>query len=122
LTTECRTGYAIKQLIDQSLSHFWKISYGQIYPALKQLIKDGLANVEQVLEEGKPARNEYKLTSKGKQVLKKWLEEPVEQLPVEKNELLFKIFFARHLSEGDTIRHLRHYKEKLLLQYNTYQE
>ena len=65
LTTECRTGYAIKQLIDQSLNHFWKISYGQIYPALKRIVEDGLAIVQTIETEGKPNRNEYELTEKG---------------------------------------------------------
>jgi len=122
LTTDCRTGYAIKQLIDRSLSHFWKISYGQIYPALKQLVADDLARIEQITEEGKPQRNEYKLTEKGSDVLKKWLEKPIEHIPTEKNEVLFKLFFARHLPLENTIRHLREYKKMLQTQYNTYND
>lgn len=122
LTTECRTGYAIKQLIDRSLNHFWKISYGQIYPALKQLVANDLATVEEISEDGKPKRNEYQLTEKGKHVLKTWLEKPIEQLPVEKNEVLFKLFFARHLPVENTIHHLQDYREKLTIQYNTYQD
>lgn len=121
LTTGCRTGYAIKQLIDQSLNHFWKISYGQIYPALKQLVIDDLATIEQVSEEGKPQRNEYQLTKKGKDVLKKWLEKPIEQIHTEKNEVLFKLFFARHLPVENTLLHLREYKKRLQAQYTTYE-
>src|SRR5699024_9585645 len=119
-TTECRTGYAIKQLIDQSLNHFWKISYGQIYPALKQLVTDDLATIEHISEEGKPQRKEYHLTQKGEDVLKKWLEKPIDQIPTEKNEVLFKLFFARHLPMEHTIRHLREYQKRLQDQYSTY--
>ncbi len=44
----------------------WKPSYGSIYPALEQMAKEGL--IEQCPAEKK---KEYKLTSKGKQELKK---------------------------------------------------
>lgn len=43
ITAGYRTGYEMKRMIDQSLNHFWKISYGQIYPALRQLTEAGWA-------------------------------------------------------------------------------
>ncbi|MBP2257503.1 PadR family transcriptional regulator [Virgibacillus alimentarius] len=121
LTTGCRTGYAIKQLMDQSLNHFWKISYGQIYPTLKQIVKEGLATVDTLSEEGKPSRKEYYLTTKGKQTLKDWLQKPVEQVPVEKNEILLKLFFSRHQSNTNALSLINNYREKLEENYQTYQ-
>lgn len=120
LTTDCRSGYAIKQMIDQSLNHFWKISYGQIYPTLKLIVEDGLATVSPSLQEAKPGKNEYVLTSKGKEVLTKWLEEPIEQIPVERNEILLKLFFGRHQSAEQTVGQLEAYKQKLETRYATY--
>lgn len=120
LTTDCRSGYAIKQLIDQSLNHFWKISYGQIYPTLKLLVEEGLATVSAPSAESKPGKNEYFLTSKGKEVLKNWLEEPIEQIPVERNEILLKLFFGRHQSDEKTVFQLEEYKKKLEERYSTY--
>lgn len=121
LTTECRTGYAIKQLIDRSLNHFWKISYGQIYPTLKLIVEDELATVQTLSEEGKPERNEYSLTAKGIEVLKDWLEAPIEQIPVERNEVLLKLFFGRHQSKENSLLHLDNYKHKLVESYQVYQ-
>ncbi|BAB07671.1 PadR family transcriptional regulator [Halalkalibacterium halodurans] len=120
LTTDCKSGYAIKQLIDQSLNHFWKISYGQIYPTLKKIVEDGLAEVRTAATEGKPDRNEYFLTPKGIETLKRWLEQPVEQLPVERNEVLLKLFFGRYQSKQSTTRVLEDYKQKLEERYQTY--
>lgn len=54
LTTDCHTGYDIKQMMDTSLNHFWKISYGQIYPTLKKLVEDGWAVVTDTAQESKP--------------------------------------------------------------------
>ncbi|MRX71241.1 PadR family transcriptional regulator [Bacillus lacus] len=121
LTTDCKTGYEIKQLIDRSLNHFWKISYGQIYPALKLIVDEGLAEVNNVENEGRPDKKEYHLTPKGFDVLKQWLDSPIEQLPNEKNEILLKLFFGQYQSHERTISILQSYLEKLEARYLTYQ-
>lgn len=120
LTTECRTGYSIKQMIDTSLNHFWKISYGQIYPTLKLLVEQGYATVESQVQEGKPDKKEYTITDEGKHVLKEWIQQPIQQLPGEKNELLLKLFFSRNQDVQDTLDHLAAYREKLTDRLNTY--
>ncbi|GAA0340222.1 PadR family transcriptional regulator [Oceanobacillus sp. FSL W7-1293] len=121
LTTNCRSGYEIKQFIDNSLNHFWKISYGQIYPTLKRLEEEGLATVQTSAQEGKPERKEYFLTEKGKEVLKNWLEKPLKQLPVERNEVLLKLFFGRHQTKEQSLYLLEDYKQKLKNLYQTYE-
>ena len=120
LTTKCRTGYSIKQMIDTSLNHFWKISYGQIYPTLKLLVEKGYASVEPQVQEGKPDKKEYTITDEGLRVLREWIQQPVQQLPVEKNELLLKLFFSRNQDVQDTLNHLEAYREKLTNRHNTY--
>lgn len=120
LTTECKSGYAIKQFIDQSLSHFWKISYGQIYPTLKLIVQEGLAEVRTSSSPGRPKKNEYYLTSKGIETLKNWLEQPVEQLPMERNDILLKLFFGRYQSRENKLRLLQNYKRELEGSYQTY--
>jgi PadR family transcriptional regulator, regulatory protein AphA len=122
LTTGCRTGYQIKQLIDNSLNHFWKISYGQIYPTLKQLVEEGLATVEDAVQEGKPDKKEYFLTEKGVEELRSWLVSPLENIPVAKNEVLLKLFFSRHQEASKTIQFLQHYQGILQKRYRTYEE
>ncbi|GIO24100.1 PadR family transcriptional regulator [Oceanobacillus sp. J11TS1] len=121
LTTHCHSGYEIKQFIDNSLNHFWKISYGQIYPTLKRLEEEGLATIQTSSQEGKPDRKEYFLTEKGKEVLKGWLEQPLKQLPVERNEVLLKLFFGRHQTKKQSILLLEDYKQKLEKLYQAYE-
>lgn len=120
LTTECRTGYAIKQMIDTSLNHFWKISYGQIYPTLKLLVEKGYASVEDKEQQGKPDKKEYSITAEGEAVLKEWIQQPIQQLPIEKNELLLKLFFSRNLDVQDILDQLAAYREKLADRHSTY--
>ncbi|WP_042220962.1 PadR family transcriptional regulator [Oceanobacillus manasiensis] len=120
LTTGCTSGYEIKQLMDKSLNHFWKISYGQIYPTLKQLAEDELVTVTTTSQDGKPDRKEYELTSKGIDALEKWLTQPIEQVPVERNEVLLKLFFGRHQPTEKTLAQLEDYKLKLEGRFQTY--
>lgn len=122
LTTGCQTGYSIKQMIDRSLNHFWKISYGQIYPTLKLLVENGYASVQATTQEGKPDKKEYYITPEGEQTFKLWLQQPIQQLPTEKNELLLKLFFSRHQDLTTTLHHLETYYEKLISRHSTYQE
>ncbi|WP_096435178.1 PadR family transcriptional regulator [Alteribacter populi] len=120
LTTKCRTGYAIKQMIDQSLNHFWKISYGQIYPNLKKLVDEDLATVIEATQEGKPDKKEYQITDKGYLALQEWLQQPIRNFNSEKNELLLKLFFSRHQDRQTTIDHLKTYKTMLIERLQTY--
>ncbi|WP_413378573.1 PadR family transcriptional regulator [Alkalihalobacillus sp. 1P02AB] len=114
LTTTCNSGYEIKQMIDNSLNHFWKISYGQIYPMLKALVADGLAYVEEVEQENKPNKKNYFITKKGQMTLQDWLETPIEKVAIEKNELLLKLFFSSHQKNHQlTIEQIEQYVQKL---------
>ncbi|QQK79248.1 PadR family transcriptional regulator [Salicibibacter cibi] len=121
LTTDCRTGYEIKKLMDQSFQHFWKLSYGQIYPTLKKIVQEGLAEAHDIQQEGAPNRKEYHLTELGREELHQWLHAPVEELATHRNELLAKLFFARHLPTSVTIQHLQQYEERLKAQREVYQ-
>ncbi|MYL61896.1 PadR family transcriptional regulator [Bacillus hwajinpoensis] len=120
LTIGCQTGYSIKKMMDESLNHFWKISYGQIYPTLKSLLEEELITVQEESEYGKPDKKKYELTSLGWQALNNWMETPIEELGVEKNELLLKLFFSHHQSNQKTLKQLEHYQIKLQERLNTY--
>lgn len=86
ITAGYQTGYEMKRMIDQSLNHFWKISYGQIYPALRQLTEAGWVAASPTLSDKKPDRKEYLITDEGQKALHSWLEEPINGIASEKNE------------------------------------
>jgi PadR family transcriptional regulator AphA len=104
------SGYDIKKLMEQSTSNFWNESYGQIYPILKQLIEEGLATSQAEKQEGKPERYVYTLTERGTEELQRWLTEPVEYV-VERNELLLKLYFGKHVPVEKNIEHARTFQQ-----------
>jgi DNA-binding PadR family transcriptional regulator len=92
------SGYEMRQMMEQSTTNFWTESYGQIYPALKTMVKDGLATVEEQVKDGR-AKKVYKLTDAGERRLKKWL--GIEVKPqARRNELLLKVFFGDRAEPG----------------------
>ena len=86
------SGYEMRQMMERSTANFWTESYGQIYPALKRMVKDGLATVEEQQKDGR-TKKVYKITGEGGRRLRAWL--GVESRPqVRRNELLLKVFFG----------------------------
>jgi len=87
------SGYEVRQMVETSIGNFWSESYGQIYPALKRMVADGLAEMKETRTEGRPAKKVYSLTERGQERLGEWLGIPAER-QVYRNELLLKLFFG----------------------------
>lgn len=88
------TGYEIRKLLSETTSHFWKESYGQIYPALEDLRKEGLIKEIAHARSGRETRR-YAILPAGETELREWIRGPEIQLKSGRNELLLKLFFAR---------------------------
>ena len=98
------TGYEMKGLINKSVKYFWNESYGQIYPMLGTLQKEGLA--EGTEEPGRPPRIRYAITEAGREALRAWLAQPVDKAPL-REELLLKLFFGLEARPEDLVAHLK---------------
>ena len=61
------TGYDIKKSVATRMSYFWDLSYGQIYPTLKQLEKDKLITEKTEINPKGPNRKVYTITEIGHQ-------------------------------------------------------
>ena len=96
------SGYDIRKEAASSIGHFWSESYGQIYPALRELATQGLARRRTERRAGRPERQVYEITERGKEILRAWRVEPPRTSPA-RNELLLKLFFADESSVGQDI-------------------
>jgi PadR family transcriptional regulator AphA len=92
LAARPRSGYEIKQLVDQSARFFWAASYGQIYPELKKLEEAGLIAGNDS-SQGARQRTTFRLTPEGKRAAREWISRPSEVLET-RDEGLLKLFFA----------------------------
>jgi DNA-binding PadR family transcriptional regulator len=92
LAARPRSGYEIKQLVDSSARFFWAASYGQIYPELKRLEKEGLITGSDSAN-GERQRTTYKLTAAGKRAAREWIAGPPQVFEL-RDEGLLELFFA----------------------------
>ena len=114
------SGYDIKKFCDSSISYFWNENYGHIYPVLKTMEQEGLITKQVEQTEGRPSKNVYSITEKGREELEKWLILPVEHEPL-RSELLLKIFWSKNIPIKNIIKKFKQEKEeseKILLQYS----
>jgi DNA-binding PadR family transcriptional regulator len=125
LTLKPMSGYEMRQLVAQSIGHFWSESYGQLYPSLKRLQSAGLV-IKTTDPASKRDKHIYSITDSGRKALNKWLAEvPKPQPP--RSELLLKLFFlspetaettTEHVTRArdraiDDLRHLGYVEEKI---------
>jgi PadR family transcriptional regulator PadR len=78
LADEPMHGYAIVKRLRESSEGLLKLGEGQLYPALHRLEKDLMVTARWDVQESKPSRKIYELTSFGRQELARqrtaWLE------------------------------------------------
>jgi PadR family transcriptional regulator AphA len=87
------SGYDIRKWAALSIAHFWKEDYGHIYPTLKLLLEEGLAERIEEAAPGRQPRHLYTITPAGELELNAW----IERMPNPPNiriELLLKVFLG----------------------------
>lgn len=119
LTHGPMTGYRLREEILRSVGHFWRESFGQLYPTLRQLEREGL--VVRSGEDGDRAAP-FELTPTGRDALRDWLAQEAQSLSPERNELLLQLFFGRHAAPGVLAGHLRRHRERLLQAQERYRQ
>ena len=97
-----RSGYDIKTVVDRSTRFFWAASYGQIYPELKRLEKEGLVEGEDQPNGGRN-RRVYALTEAGRVALRDWLLSSRFNIEL-RDESLLQLFFADSLPREQALR------------------
>src|SRR4051812_36478618 len=112
------TGYEIKRAYERGPAHFMSMSFGQIYPVLKQLTAEKLARRDKW--EGTRGSVRYSITASGLATLRQWLYGRRDQ--ISSRELLLRLFFSpledlpalKESVEGfhqDGKRQLQHYRD-----------
>ena len=88
-------GYRIKTHIEKNFGHMWSINFGQIYPCLKELEKEGLIDMLEVApsENGGPRKKLYSISKKGRDEFMRWLSDPPEKPMLIRDPFLLKFAF-----------------------------
>ncbi len=87
------SGYAVREAIRAVLGHFWSESFGQIYPTLAELERQGHVRREGSTRTGSSV---FAITPSGERRLGELLTEPIQPVPP-RNGLMLRLFFGRQL-------------------------
>ena len=104
------SGYQIKKLVDIRFKFFWSESFGQIFPALKSLAGEGLAEECPQEHAGGHAAKTYQITTAGKNALVVWLSQPVEKESL-RLEILLKTYFSNYAAPEVMLSHLASFEQ-----------
>jgi len=66
-------GYELKKRLSYMLGHFWTVSYGSLYPALKRMEKSGSIERAYSVKEKTRNRNVFRISSKGEKAFMRML-------------------------------------------------
>lgn len=105
------SGYDLRRSISESIGNFWNESYGQIYPALRDLEREGLAHRTVERAQGKPDRHLYTITEAGRGELRRWLEQPCGP-HVYRVEVMIKLFFGEQAPLDASLAHVARYRDE----------
>lgn len=96
LTSGPATGYAIKKHFEDTFGYFMEVSHSAIYPALAELLQEGLVTVSRVEQETRPDKKVYSLTPAGRVRFQRDLAASPGKHRV-RSEFLVLMFFAQWL-------------------------
>ncbi len=106
LALGARTGYDVKRGSEYSTRFFWGVSFGQIYPELRRLERQGFVEAEDD-PRGGVKRRAYRLTEAGRARLREWLTSTDPLLFEYRDEGLLKLFFGDLLDREEVLANLR---------------
>src|SRR6266508_1216085 len=89
------SGYELKKQLTVKLGAFWRVSYGSLYPCLKQLAGDGALDVE-VAPFTSRKKHVYRLTERGNRLFHKLLES-ADMHDLEQDRFSLRLAFFRYL-------------------------
>jgi PadR family transcriptional regulator AphA len=91
------TPYELKQLVPQTVGHFWTVQHAQLYSEPERLAGAGL--LEEEREEGGRRRRLYRLTAAGREALDSWRAHPTDQLVELRAPGVLQLFFGADPAE-----------------------
>ena len=91
-------GYELKNFMEQSISNFFKPSYGNIYPTLRKLHE--LQLIEEVKDQSSERTTRYHITKSGYLLFRESLLAPITEIRFGNDDLLH-LFFFHHLSKQE---------------------
>jgi PadR family transcriptional regulator, regulatory protein AphA len=93
------SGYDVRRRMAASTAHFYKTSFGSIYPSLARMEAEGLVSSERSDAAGR-ARVVYRILAAGRKAFREWLASPLD-ISAGPSALLARIFFLGSVGSSE---------------------
>ena len=90
-----RSGYDLAKKAERSVGYVWAPARSQIYAVLPRLVSQGLATSRKVRQSSRPDKHVYRITQKGREALRDWLEHSEDS----ESTFLLRVFFGDQMSK-----------------------
>ncbi len=116
-------GYEIHQRMSDpsGLGQVWQVKQSQLYALMGKLEEEGFLSSELQMQESRPPRKVFHLTSTGTQVFLDWLHSPVEHSRDMRLDFLVKLYFIQKEGE-EALRLLIQKQREVTKGWLSYQE
>ncbi len=105
------SGYDLKKRAAAGVGYVWTAAKSHIYAVLPRLVESGYATSRLVEQSSRPDKQVYRISARGEESFRAWLEEPVEERPDGRSTFLLKIFFGSHMSRETLVAHIERKRE-----------
>jgi PadR family transcriptional regulator AphA len=116
------SGYDLKKKAEAGVGYVWTAAKSHIYAVLPRLVEGGFATTRRVAQERRPDKQVYRITKKGEQAFREWLEEPVDERAGSRSPFLLKVFFGGQMSKEALVAHLRRKRDAAAGELAEYRE
>lgn len=113
------SGYDIKKFLNEMVNHIWTVSFGQIYPLLKECEAQGLVKSKFLEQHGKPDKSVYHITKKGLKELQLWMKREVSHTGI-RSKLLLKLGMCTPSDVETAKDHIQNYKKTVTEKMSEY--
>jgi PadR family transcriptional regulator, regulatory protein AphA len=94
LTKGERSGYDLSKKAQRTVGWVWAPARSQIYAVLPRLVHAGLASSRKVAQSGRPDKQVYRITKRGREAVREWLESREDS----EETFLLRVFFGELMS------------------------
>jgi DNA-binding PadR family transcriptional regulator len=115
------SGYDVKKFVDDALGYVWGPSKTHLYTVLRRLVDSGLATRREVAQRSRPNKQLYRITDRGREVVREWLDRPETETDPDRSIFMLKFFFGGQAGREPLLEQLRAFRDLYGERLQTYE-
>jgi PadR family transcriptional regulator AphA len=116
------SGYDVKKFVDNALGYVWAPSKTHLYAVLRRLVDAGLATRREVAQSSRPNKQLYRITDRGREVVRVWLDSPEQETDPDRSVFMLKLFFGSQASREALLAQLATFRDLYAQRLDTYEK